>query len=69
MPEVAVEKGDTADSCLVSWTYKRSVTQMVHLVNVVGQKFRQNINSNMRYTSTVVTSPSCYFVCFFLLGN
>ena len=49
VPVVAVDKADTGDSCVVSWKYRTtSVKQLVHVVSVVGLKFRQNVNSSMR---------------------
>jgi len=49
VPVVVVDKADAVDSCLVSWKYKSTpVKQLVHLVSVVGHKFRQNVNSTMR---------------------
>ena len=50
VPLIGVDKADTADSCLVSWKYRTTgVKQLpLHVVSVVGLKFRQNVNSTMR---------------------
>jgi len=51
VPLVAVDKADTADSCLVTWKYRTrpAVKQLpLHVVSVVGLKFRPNVNSTMR---------------------
>lgn len=53
VPEVCVDKASdgASDSCVVTWRYRTTSVkhQLVHIVSVVGHKFRPNVNSTMRY--------------------
>jgi len=60
VPELSVEKADSADSCLVSWKYRTTSVkqQLVHIVSIVGHKFRPSVNSTVRLLASLVYPSS-----------